>query len=54
LVPIEQIKVGDWVLSQPEMKGEVGYKRVVRAFSFEEVVCVDIWTTVPRSAPDSW
>jgi hypothetical protein len=45
LVPIEQVKVGDWVLSQPEMKGEVGYKRVARTFSFEdlEVVSVDVW-----------
>jgi hypothetical protein len=49
LVPIEQIEVGDWVLSQPEMKGEVGYKRVVRSFSFEdeEVVCVDVWKNGP-------
>ena len=33
LVPIEQIRVGDWVLSQPEQKGERAYKRVVKTFS---------------------
>jgi hypothetical protein len=34
LVPIEKLRVGDMVLSQPEMKGEQGYKRVVNTFSF--------------------
>jgi hypothetical protein len=44
-VPIEKIRVCDWVLSQPEMKGEQAYKRVARTFSFEdhEVVSVDVW-----------
>jgi hypothetical protein len=43
LVPIEQIRVGDWVLSQPEQKGERAYKRVVKTFEFEdrEVIAVD-------------
>lgn len=36
LVPIEQIKVGDMVLSQPEETGERAYKRVVNTFSFED------------------
>jgi Hint domain len=36
LVPIERIKVGDWVLSQPEEKGELDYKRVVRTMEFED------------------
>lgn len=36
LVPIEEIKVGDWVLSQPEQKGELAYKRVVKTFTFED------------------
>jgi hypothetical protein len=36
LKPIEQIQVGDWVLSQPEDKGEQAYKRVVNTFSFED------------------
>jgi hypothetical protein len=31
LVPIEQIKVGDWVLSKPENRGEQAYKRVLKA-----------------------
>jgi hypothetical protein len=36
--PIEQIKVGDYVLSQPEMKGERAYKRVARTFEYEDKV----------------
>lgn len=36
LVPIEEIKVGDWVLSQPEEKGEQAYKRVVRTMEFDD------------------
>lgn len=35
LVPIEQIKVGDMVLSQLEQTGEKTYKRVVNTFAFE-------------------
>lgn len=36
LKPIEQIKVGDYVLSQPEMKGERAYKRVTRTFEYDD------------------
>lgn len=36
LCPIEQIKVGDWVLSQPEGKGELTYKPVTRTFVHED------------------
>jgi hypothetical protein len=36
LVPIEEIKVGDWVLSQPEETGERVYKRVVKTVTFED------------------
>ncbi|MDP1546043.1 MAG: polymorphic toxin-type HINT domain-containing protein, partial [Anaerolineales bacterium] len=36
LVPIEKIKVGNWVLSQPEMKGDHAYKRVVNTFVHED------------------
>ena len=36
LVPIEKIRVGDWVLSQPEMKGEQAYKRVTNTFVFDD------------------
>ena len=36
LVPIEKICIGDWVLSQPEMKGDLAYRRVVNTFAFEE------------------
>ena len=34
LVPIEKLKVGDWVLSKPEDgTGEVAYKRVTHTFA---------------------
>lgn len=36
LVLIENIRVGDWVLSQPEGRGELAYKRVVDTFQFED------------------
>lgn len=37
LVPIEQIKVGDWVLSKPESgEGEQAYKRVTKTFRSED------------------
>ena len=45
LKPVEEIRVGDYVLSKPEDgKGEQAYKRVVRTMPFEdkEVWCVDI------------
>lgn len=35
LKPIEQIQVGDWVLSKPENGGEQAYKRVVKTFAHE-------------------
>lgn len=43
LVPIEKIRIGDWVLSQPEIKGEQAYKRVSDTFVFEdkEVMFID-------------
>lgn len=40
LRPIEQIKVGDWVLSQPEGEGELSYKQVTRTFVHESD---DLW-----------
>ena len=37
LRPIEQIKVGDWVLSKPESgEGESSYKRVTRTFEYDD------------------
>jgi hypothetical protein len=36
LVSIEKIRVGHWVLSQPEMKGELAYRQVVNTVSFED------------------
>ena len=42
LKPIEQIQVGDWVLSRPESgEGEPAYKQVTRTFSFEDK---EVWT----------
>lgn len=36
LCPIEQVKVGDWVLSRPgNGEGTTGYKRVLHTFRFE-------------------
>jgi Pretoxin HINT domain len=36
LVPIEKIRVGDRVLSQPEMKGELAYRKVLNTFVHED------------------
>ncbi len=42
LTPIEQIKIGDWVLSKPESgEGEVAYKRVVNTLEFDEK---EVWS----------
>jgi hypothetical protein len=46
LKPIEQIKVGDWVLSRPEDPAngtEPGYKRVSKTFRFENKEVVKFW-----------
>jgi hypothetical protein len=46
LKPIEQIKVGDWVLSRPEnpeQGTETGYKRVTKTFRFEDKEVVRFW-----------
>ena len=40
LKPIEEIKIGDWVLSQPEAKGELAYKRVTQTMQFDAPVMV--------------
>jgi hypothetical protein len=54
LVPIEQIKVGDWVLSQPEAQGELAYKRVVNTFRFEDktVYSIDFSLDKPKTVDD--
>lgn len=58
LKPIEQIKVGDYVLSKPESgMGEASYQRVVKTFESEEdkEVYFAAWTVedlkVPRNHP---
>ncbi len=38
VVPIEEIRVGDRVLSQPELQGDVFYQRVLSAFSLRDKV----------------
>ena len=55
LVPIEQIKVGDRVLSKPESgEGELAYKPVVNTFEFEdkEVWFVEVSTVFSQSRED--
>lgn len=52
LVPIEQIKVGDRVLSQPEATGEKAYKRVVNTFAYDDKeVWVVKYTTADEYKP---
>lgn len=46
LVPIEQIKVGDLVLSKSEETGQQAYKRVVNAYDFEDK---EIWVVKIRN-----
>ncbi|MFZ6760928.1 polymorphic toxin-type HINT domain-containing protein [Undibacterium sp. Ji50W] len=36
LVPIENIRVGDWVLSQPEETGELAYRFVANTFVYQD------------------
>jgi len=51
LKPIEQIQVGDWVLSRPEnptQGSDAGYKRVTKAIQSENRAIVRFWW-----APDS-
>ena len=46
LKPIEQIKVGDWVLSRPEDPAqgtETDYKRVTKTLRFENKEVVRVW-----------
>lgn len=47
LVPIEQIKVGDWVLSKPENGGEQAYKRVLQTFAHKPERIVDLQYVLP-------
>jgi hypothetical protein len=48
LVPIEQIKVGDMVLSKPESgEGEQAYKRVTRTFAHEPQTVMAVGYTQP-------
>lgn len=55
LKPIEQIKVGDWVLSRPENPEEgteTAYKRVTKTFRFEDKPVVNLaWFQRPADDP---
>ena len=58
LVPIEQINVGDWVLSKPEVgEGELAYRRVTKTFVFhgQEVRILVIYpkSEMMRPTPES-
>ena len=55
LKPIEQIQVGDYVLSKPESgKGKVGYKQVLKTFEYEdkEVWYVEFILMDKKRVPD--
>ena len=47
LVPIEKIKVGDWVLSKPENGGEQAYKRVLKTFAHEPTTVMEVCGEIP-------
>lgn len=47
LVSIEQIEVGDWVLSKPENGGEKAYKRVLKTFAHEPTRVMDVGYALP-------
>lgn len=51
LKPIEQIQVGDWVLSKPENGGEQAYKRVLRTFAHEPQRVVALRYQKPKDKP---
>ncbi|MBK9348175.1 MAG: Hint domain-containing protein [Burkholderiales bacterium] len=47
LKPIEQIQVGDWVLSKPENGGEQAFKRVLRTIAHPSERIVDLYYIQP-------
>jgi Pretoxin HINT domain len=53
-VPIEQIKVGDLVLSQPEMTGAIGYKPVLRTFCHQDETIVAVSYVVDGEGGNSY
>ncbi len=52
MVPIEQIKVGDKVLSQPETGGEQCYKSVINTFVHEDKILRQISYTSKSSGKE--
>ncbi len=53
LKPIEQIQVGDWVLSKPENGGEQAYKRVLQTFAHEPERVVRVYYQKPNNKPST-
>ncbi|WMW80888.1 polymorphic toxin-type HINT domain-containing protein [Undibacterium cyanobacteriorum] len=47
LVPIEKIKIGDWVLSKPENGGEQAYKPIVKIFAHESATVMKVCGEIP-------
>lgn len=47
LKPIEQIQVGNWVLSKPENGGEQAYKRVLKTFEYPPERIVELNYILP-------
>lgn len=54
LKPIEQIQVGDWVLSKPENGGEQAYKRVLKTFEYPPERIVRVGYYIPESKPNPY
>jgi hypothetical protein len=42
LKPIESIRIGDLVLSQPKMTGEQNYRRVIDTFRYEDKIVYEV------------
>ncbi len=56
LVPIEKIKVGDYVLSKPQsVDGEISYHKIITTFVHEEqpVMCVDVYDYTVNDIADA-
>lgn len=54
LKPIEQIKVGDWVLSKPENGGEQAYKRVLTTFAHPPARVIKVKYYIPAHKPNKY
>ena len=52
--PIEEIQVGDWVLSKPENGGQQAYKRVLKTFAHPPERIVRVSYYVPAHKPNQY